>query len=146
MKLKQTKTLLTAEIIGTRRYVAQPIDWVLKFVNLDFDFQIVIYKAGCELVQPDLNQKEKNMEGTIGEIKLFSGNFEPRDWHFCDGKILDINNNTALFSILGNKYGGDGRETFALPDLNPLQGAKTKTPADDLNYIICLQGIYPSRN
>jgi len=57
------------------------------------------------------------MEGTIGEIRLFGGNFPPRNWSFCDGQLLAIPSNTALFSVLGTIYGGDGRTTFALPDL-----------------------------
>lgn len=57
------------------------------------------------------------MEGTIGEIRGFGGNFAPRAWAFCDGQLLSIAQNTALFSILGTTYGGDGRTTFALPDL-----------------------------
>lgn len=57
------------------------------------------------------------MEGTIGEIRLFAGNFAPRAWAFCDGQLISIAQNTALFSILGTTYGGDGRTTFALPDL-----------------------------
>ncbi len=53
----------------------------------------------------------------IGEITLFAGNFAPRGWAFCQGQLLNIAQNTALFSILGTTYGGDGRTTFALPDL-----------------------------
>jgi microcystin-dependent protein len=56
-------------------------------------------------------------EGFIGEIRLFAGNFAPRNWAFCDGQLLSIAQNQALFSILGTTYGGDGRTTFALPDL-----------------------------
>ncbi|MBK6929642.1 MAG: phage tail protein [Saprospirales bacterium] len=56
-------------------------------------------------------------EPFIGEIMLFAGNFEPRGWAFCDGRLLSIAQNTALFSILGTTYGGDGQTTFALPDL-----------------------------
>lgn len=48
---------------------------------------------------------------------MFAGNFAPRGWALCDGQILPISQNTALFSILGTTYGGDGRTTFALPDL-----------------------------
>lgn len=48
---------------------------------------------------------------------MFGGNFAPRGWAFCDGQLLAISQNTALFSILGTTYGGDGRTTFALPDL-----------------------------
>ena len=57
------------------------------------------------------------MEGTIGEIRIFAGNFAPRNWAFCEGQLLPIAQNSALFSILGTIYGGDGRTTFALPDL-----------------------------
>lgn len=57
------------------------------------------------------------MEGTIAEIRLFGGNFAPRNWAFCDGQLLAISSNSALFSILGTTYGGDGRTTFGLPDL-----------------------------
>jgi len=56
-------------------------------------------------------------DGFLGEIRMFAGNFAPRGWAFCEGQILPINNNQALFSILGTTYGGDGRTTFALPDL-----------------------------
>jgi len=57
------------------------------------------------------------MEGTIGEVRLFASNFAPRAWAFCEGQLLSISANQALFSILGTTYGGDGRTTFALPDL-----------------------------
>jgi len=53
----------------------------------------------------------------IGEITMFGGNFAPRSYAFCDGALLPIAQNTALFSILGTTYGGDGRTTFGLPDL-----------------------------
>lgn len=56
-------------------------------------------------------------EPFIGEIILFAGNFAPRGWAFCQGQILSISQNTALFSILGTTYGGNGQTTFALPDL-----------------------------
>lgn len=53
----------------------------------------------------------------IGEIKIISWNYAPKGWAFCNGQLLPINQNQALFSILGTTYGGDGRTTFALPDL-----------------------------
>ncbi|MCT4645370.1 MAG: tail fiber protein [Carboxylicivirga sp.] len=56
-------------------------------------------------------------EGMLGEIRMFAGNFAPRGWAFCDGQLLSIAQNSALFSILGTTYGGDGRTTFGLPDL-----------------------------
>lgn len=56
-------------------------------------------------------------EAYLGEVRLFAGNFAPRAWAFCDGQLLPIAQNTALFSLLGTTYGGDGQTTFALPDL-----------------------------
>lgn len=57
------------------------------------------------------------MEGTMAEIRMFGGNFAPRNWAYCNGQLLSIAQNSALFSLLGTTYGGDGRTTFALPDL-----------------------------
>ena len=56
------------------------------------------------------------MEGTIGEIRMFAGNFAPRYWAFCQAQLISIASNTALFSILGTTYGGNGQTTFGLPD------------------------------
>lgn len=56
------------------------------------------------------------MEGYIGEVRLFASNFAPRAWAFCEGQLLAISTHTALFSLIGTIYGGDGRTTFALPD------------------------------
>ena len=56
-------------------------------------------------------------EPFIAEIRIFAGNFAPRGWAFCDGQLLQISQNTALFSLVGTTYGGDGRTTFGLPNL-----------------------------
>jgi microcystin-dependent protein len=56
-------------------------------------------------------------EPLIAEIRMFAGNFAPRGWAFCQGQLLAISQNTALFSLLGTTYGGNGQTTFALPDL-----------------------------
>src|ERR1700674_3217522 len=56
-------------------------------------------------------------EPFLGEIKVISWNFPPKGWAFCNGQLLPINQNQALFSILGTTYGGDGRVNFALPNL-----------------------------
>ncbi len=53
----------------------------------------------------------------LGQICMFGANFAPRSWALCDGQLLPISQNTTLFSLLGTIYGGDGRTTFALPDL-----------------------------
>ena len=68
--------------------------------------------AGMGLSQPVMASSP-----FIGEIETFGFNFPPRGWAFCDGQILPISQNTALFSLLGTTFGGDGRTTFGLPDL-----------------------------
>lgn len=137
-------------------------------------------------------------EPFIAEIRIFAGNFAVRNWAFCNGQLLPISQNTALFALIGTTYGGDGRTTMALPNLqgrapaHPGQGpglpsyrlgqvvqnsASTvkvvqgitpdrnlgssqstrtiaaKVPAGDqrhpylgLNFIIALQGLFPSRS
>lgn len=56
-------------------------------------------------------------EPFIGEIRIFAGTYAPAGWKFCDGSLLKVWDYQALFAVIGNQYGGDGRETFALPDL-----------------------------
>ncbi len=110
----------------------------------------------------------------IGQILLVPYNFCPKDWAYCDGRTLQINNHHALFSLLGTTYGGDGRYTFALPDLrdrvpvgasqnlhlgdkggnvavSPPLPDKPQPPIKTqgtlgLTYIIALEGIYPPRD
>jgi microcystin-dependent protein len=53
----------------------------------------------------------------VAEIRIFPFNFAPKDWAFCDGQIMSISQNTALFSLLGTTYGGDGKSNFALPNM-----------------------------
>ena len=57
------------------------------------------------------------MDPFVAEIRIFPFNFAPKGWAFCDGQLLPISQNTALFSLLGTTYGGDGKSTFALPDM-----------------------------
>lgn len=57
------------------------------------------------------------MQGYLSCVTMFAGNFAPRNWQYCAGQLLPISSNTALFSLIGTIYGGDGRTTFALPDL-----------------------------
>jgi microcystin-dependent protein len=56
-------------------------------------------------------------EPLLGEIRMFAGSFAPRGWALCDGRLLSISQHSALFSVLGTAYGGDGMTNFALPDL-----------------------------
>lgn len=108
-------------------------------------------------------------EPFLGEVTIFGGNFAPRGWEFCNGQLLKIAENTALFSLLGTTYGGDGRRTFGLPDLRsrvpihagrvpggpsiqpgetgePLQTDTDPPGSLGLNYIIATVGTYPSRS
>ena len=57
------------------------------------------------------------MDPFVAEIRIFAGNFAPKGWAFCNGQLMPISQNTALFSLLGTSYGGDGKSTFALPNL-----------------------------
>lgn len=110
------------------------------------------------------------MDPYIGEIRLFAGNFAPKGWAFCNGQLIPLMQNTALFSLLGTNYGGDGKTNFALPDFRghiPIhadpehcgvgdttsEGAPAKVDTNDsgigtlgLNFIIALQGVYPPRS
>ena len=56
-------------------------------------------------------------EPYVGEIRMFAGNFPPNGWMFCSGALIPISENDALFTLIGTTYGGDGQETFALPNL-----------------------------
>ncbi len=133
-------------------------------------------------------------EPTLGQIAMFAGNFAPRGWALCNGQLLPVSQNDALFSLLGTIYGGDGRTTFGLPDLRgrvpvhqgqvpglydhrlgskfgrqdtDIKTSKIPIAADSaqvqvlggifehedirqpslgVNYIIALEGNYPSRN
>lgn len=78
------------------------------------------------------------MEPFIGQVELFAFTSPPRGWMPCDGRVLEVKKNTALFSILRDRFGGDGKTTFALPDL------KDAAPAD-CGYFIAVQGVYPPR-
>ena len=114
-------------------------------------------------------------ECLVGEVRWFASIFAPRNWALAHGQLLQIDRNPALFTLLGTIYGGDGRETFGLPDLRGRHviGTSDKTgvlelqvgtrhsynvpavkPDDEqvgvspylaLNPIICVQGVYPTR-
>lgn len=79
------------------------------------------------------------MEPFLGQIQLLPYNFAPQGWSFCEGQMLQISQNSALFALLGTMYGGDGRVTFALPNL------KGKEPDPNMHYCIATEGIFPSR-
>jgi microcystin-dependent protein len=102
------------------------------------------------------------MDEIMAMIKLFAGNYCPQYYMLCDGRELPVNQHQALYSILGNMYGGQGMTTFALPDLRPedttyeivmidekptIQISKVKRNwhENEPKYIICVEGIYPPR-
>ncbi len=72
----------------------------------------------------------------LATIMYFAGSFVPQGWMSCDGSTLQTQQYAALFSLLGNRFGGDGVHTFNLPKIAEVNGLKT---------IICVEGVYPSR-
>lgn len=75
----------------------------------------------------------------IGELILVPYSFCPKYTREADGRVMDIAENSALYSLLGNQFGGDGLRTFALPDL------RGKAPAEKLKYCMVVDGMYPQR-
>jgi microcystin-dependent protein len=95
-------------------------------------------------------------EPFVAEIRVFPFNFTPTGWVSCAGQLLPISEHTALFSLLGTRYGGNGKSTFAVPDLRdrapmhpgpsaPAAASDSKQPYLTMNYCIALQGIFPQR-
>lgn len=81
------------------------------------------------------------MDMFIGTILPFAGDYAPQDWLFCDGRIMQINQYAALFAVVGNRYGGDGTTTFALPDLRgKVPVGMGKSPEVSETYVIGTKG------
>jgi microcystin-dependent protein len=76
------------------------------------------------------------MEPVLGMIYLFAGNFAPDGYALCNGQLLAINQNQALFAVIGTIYGGNGVQNFALPKL---------TGPENATYLIAIRGVFPSR-
>jgi microcystin-dependent protein len=103
------------------------------------------------------------MDGCIAQIVLFAGDFAPRGWASCRGQLLPISQHETLFAVIGTRYGGDGRSSFALPDLRdtiPVGAAPVTTPrlgsllrrrgrprppTLPLEFVICIEGTFPQR-
>ena len=79
------------------------------------------------------------MEAFIGTMLLVGFNYAPQGWSICDGSMMAIRDNTPLFALIGTTYGGDGKTTFGLPDL------RKQVPGGIGHYLICVNGIFPSR-
>lgn len=85
-------------------------------------------------------------ESYLASIGWFAGNFPPKGWLLCDGHQLSIQQNTALFALLGTAYGGDGIRNFALPDMRPKDTNGRIIPWGEAPQpCICVEGIFPSR-
>jgi microcystin-dependent protein len=80
------------------------------------------------------------MELFLGQFELLPYNFAPSGWATCEGQLLSLSQNTALFSLLGTYFAGDVQTNFALPDL------RDKEPTPNTHYCIALRGIYPPRS
>jgi microcystin-dependent protein len=72
----------------------------------------------------------------IGEIRIFAGNFAPANWAFCQGQLIAISQNDALFNLIGTTYGGDGQNTFALPNLQGRVPVHQGTGSSGTNYVV----------
>jgi len=79
-------------------------------------------------------------EAFIGEVRAMPYDFLPTGWAPCDGRLLEVGANPALYSLLGSRYGGDGKTTFALPKIPPLKGKE-----GTLQYCIAIRGMFPRR-
>ncbi len=96
------------------------------------------------------------MLGTLSEVRGFAGPFAPRNWAYCDGQFMDIGQNTALFSLLGTNFGGDGRVNFRLPDLRgrvmvhmgAYPGGEVRTFAEigGIERVVLTQSEMPTHN
>jgi microcystin-dependent protein len=85
----------------------------------------------------------------VGEILTVPYTFAPRGFAFCEGQTLPVSQNQTLFSLIGNRFGGDGRTTFSLPDTRPLEeemARAIRSRVPPFRYVIALQGTYPSRS
>lgn len=120
---------------------------------------------------PDLKELNIMSEPFLGQIQMFGFNFAPRGWANCDGQLLPIAQNSALFSLFGTMYGGDGRTTFGLPDMRGrapihvgagpglpayIEGQKGNSHGSEsdekgqaylaIRFCVALQGVFPSRS
>jgi len=105
-------------------------------------FRAVVWAAMCSVLCVNARPALAGLDPFIGEVETFAFNFCPHGWSTLNGQLLPISQNTALFSLLGTTYGGDGVTNFALPAAKPSFTATGAT----LLQCIALQGIFPSRN
>lgn len=106
--------------------------------RLAFNLTLLV-ASSCMVLRPAIGQANLPF---LGEIQTFAFNFCPVGWASLNGQLMLISQNTALFSLLGTAYGGDGLTTFALPTWGPIFTANGGT----LLPCIALQGVFPARN
>lgn len=107
-----------------------------------------LFGSAKPVTQPMENLAEKPEAGQVvvqsndpilAQIQLFALDFAPVGWLMCDGRQLAITQYMVLFALLGTKYGGDGKMSFALPDL------RDKAPMPNMVYCLCVSGVFPER-
>lgn len=96
------------------------------------------------LVFMPMKQSLAGSDPFIGEISIFSGNYAPKGYMLCRGQVLNIVDHMSLYAVLGVTYGGDGRSTFALPNLEEAEKSLGSFMANP-KYIIAVDGIFPPR-
>jgi len=101
-----------------------------------------LWAAMCVTLCANVRPALAGSDAFVGELETFAFNFCPHGWSTLNGQLLSISQNTALFSLLGTTYSGDGLTTFALPTAKPIFTATGAV----LLQCIAVQGIFPSRN
>lgn len=134
-------TTLPTDCVGAVSDGNETADAVIKFcgpvdtVGADFAARF----GSSDTTSPPATSECFEGGGYVGQVFLFAGSFAPAGTLFADGRILPVASFSALFSVIGTRYGGDGRSTFGIPDLQDLA-------PDGVNYVICLGGTLPPRN
>jgi microcystin-dependent protein len=105
-------------------------------------FRAALWAVTCCVLYANAPSALAGSNPFVGEVETFAFNFCPVGWTTLNGQLMPISQNTALFSLLGTTYGGDGLTTFALPTAKPIFTATGAV----LLQCIALQGIFPSRN
>jgi microcystin-dependent protein len=97
-------------------------------------------------VLPGKRSGMKRWAGYFGSVRLYTGKTVPAGWVFCEGQELSIEKNRPLYSLIGTSYGGDGKSTFRIPDLRWPEARLRNGNGAGPRYMICLEGVYPSRS
>src|ERR1700730_874178 len=121
----------------------RPLGWSSREESIIYKYIGAALRAVmCFILCANVNSALAGSDPFLGEVETFAFGFCPQGWSTLNGQLLSISQNTALFSLLGTTYGGDGMTTFALPTAKPIFTATGAV----LLQCIALQGIFPSRN